>query len=65
MGQPFDILHGFPEKANVGIAARRIAGRLLVLIVGCGAHATSAESASSIVAPSTERPQPPTCENIG
>jgi hypothetical protein len=38
--QPFDILYGLSEKPDI------------IFVVGCGAHATSAESGSSIVAAS-------------
>ena len=38
--QPFDILYSLSEKPNI------------IFVVGCGAHATSAESGSSIVAAS-------------
>jgi hypothetical protein len=38
--QPFDILYRLSEKPNI------------IFVVGCGAHATSAESGSSIVAAS-------------
>jgi hypothetical protein len=40
--QPFDILYSLSEKPNI------------IFVVGCGAHATSAESGSSIVAHSQE-----------
>ena len=44
--QPFDILYSLSEKPNI------------IFVVGCGAHATSAESGSSIVAASRASTRP-------
>jgi hypothetical protein len=46
--QPFDILYRLSEKPNI------------IFVVGCGAHATSAESGSSIVAASRASTPPST-----
>jgi hypothetical protein len=46
--EPFDILYSLSEKPNI------------IFVVGCGAHATSAESGSSIVATSRASTPPHT-----